>query len=397
MPKSLKIYIFLLVLIFIGIIWADATKEKPIDWRESYSLNEKNPFGLYVFNKEHKAFFKPQTVEKFSESPYEFLDKNYNTYDSIYDIDGTILLIQNKSAVDEFSENELFYFASHGNTVFYSNSNFSEKFADSLGFEINYENNFTDSLQFQTNRNQKVKNFYFNKGINNAYFSKIDSSKTVILGTQVNSKGEKFANFIKVNHVNGNFYLHLQPVAFTNYYLLKKNSQYTEAVLGYIPSKTPIYWKVKQYDNEELSSSPMRYLLSQPALRWAWYLAWITLIIFMIFNAKRRQRVIPIKEPLKNTTVDFTKTIGNLYYQEKNHQNIAEKKIIFFLEKIRNEYYIDTFNLDETFINRVHQKTGRFKKDIEDVVYRIKKIRNQSNTTEKELITFNELLEKLNL
>ena len=397
MPKSLKIYIFLLVLIFIGIIWADATKEKPIDWRESYSLNEKNPFGLYVFNKEHKAFFKPQTVEKFSESPYEFLDKNYNTYDSIYDIDGTILLIQNKSAVDEFSENELFYFASHGNTVFYSNSNFSEKFADSLGFEINYENNFTDSLQFQTNRNQKVKNFYFNKGINNAYFSKIDSSKTVILGTQVNSKGEKFANFIKVNHVNGNFYLHLQPVAFTNYYLLKKNSQYTEAVLGYIPSKMPIYWKVKQYDNEELSSSPMRYLLSQPALRWAWYLAWITLIIFMIFNAKRRQRVIPIKEPLKNTTVDFTKTIGNLYYQEKNHQNIAEKKIIFFLEKIRNEYYIDTFNLDETFINRVHQKTGRFKKDIEDVVYRIKKIRNQSNTTEKELITFNELLEKLNL
>ena len=31
MPKSLKIYIFLLVLILIGIIWADATKEKPIE------------------------------------------------------------------------------------------------------------------------------------------------------------------------------------------------------------------------------------------------------------------------------------------------------------------------------------------------------------------------------
>jgi hypothetical protein len=141
----------------------------------------------------------------------------------------------------------------------------------------------------------------------------------------------------------------------------------------------------------------MRYLLSQPALKWSWYLAWITLIIFMFFNAKRRQRVIPIKEPLKNTTVDFTKTIGNLYYQEKDHQNIAEKKIIFFLEKIRNEYYIDTYNLDETFINRVNQKTGRTKKDIENVVFMIKKIRNQSNTTEKELITFNELLEKLNL
>lgn len=395
MPKSLKIYLFFLVLIFIGIIWADATKERPINWRESYSLNEKIPFGLYVFNQEHKAFFKPQIVEKFSQSPYEFLDKKYNTIDSIYDTNGTVLLIENKSEIDEYSENELFYFASHGNTIFYSNSNFSQKFKDSLGFEIDYSNNFTDSLQFRLN--QKTANFHFYKGINNAYFSKIDSTKTEILGTQLNSEGEEFPNFIKVQHVNGNFYLHLQPVAFTNFNLLNKNKAYTEQILNFIPSKSPIYWKVKQYDNQELINSPLRYILSQPALKWAWFLAWITFIIFMIFNAKRRQRIIPIVEPLKNTTVDFTKTIGNLYFQEKDHQNIADKKIIFFLEKIRNEYYIDTYNLDETFINRVNQKTGRPKKDIEDVVFIIKKIRNQSNTTEKELVTFNELLEKLNL
>ena len=54
----------------------------------------------------------------------------------------------------------------------------------------------------------------------------------------------------------------------------------------------------------------------------------------MIFNAKRRQRVVPIINPLPNTTLDFTKTIGNLYYQEGNHQNIVDKKIIYFLEKI---------------------------------------------------------------
>ena len=40
------------------------------------------------------------------------------------------------------------------------------------------------------------------------------------------------------------------------------------------------------------------------------------------------------------------------------------------------------------------KKTEKSKKDIEDVVFFIKKLRNQSNTTEKELITFNELLEK---
>ena len=91
----------------------------------------------------------------------------------------------------------------------------------------------------------------------------------------------------------------------------------------------------------------------------------------MIFNAKRRQRVIPIIKPLPNTTVDFTKTIGNLYYQEGNHQNLIDKKIIYFLERVRNEYLIDTAVLDENFIKKLHAKTGKDIKDIEHLVYLI--------------------------
>lgn len=395
MPKSLKIYLFLLILIFVGIIWADATKDKPINWSETYSIKDKIPFGMYVFDQEHKELFEPQNIKKFSKTAYEYFDKKYNPEDSTYNIKGTVLYIDKNYAIDEISEKELFYLANHGNDVFLSASNLSQSMADSLGFEIGNNNNFIDSLQFKTAILEKPDDFYFKKGINNAYFSKIDSTTTSILGTQVDSNGKSEPNFVRVSYKNGFFYLHLQPVVFTNYYLLDKNIKYTEDVLGYISSEKDIYWNVNQ--SESISNSPMRYLLSQPALKWAWFLAWITFIIFMFFNAKRRQRVIPIIEPLKNTTVDFTKTIGNLYYQEKNHQNIAEKKVIFFLEKIRNEYYIDTFNLDETFINRLHQKTGSNKKDIEEVVFLIKKIRNQGQTTEKELITFNNLLEKINL
>ena len=74
-----------------------------------------------------------------------------------------------------------------------------------------------------------------------------------------------------------------------------------------------------------------------------------------------------------------------------------EKKIQFLLEKIRNEYYIDTFNLDDTFINRLHQKTNRNKEDLTQLVNQIKFLRNQNNITEKQLIDFNALIEKLNL
>ena len=141
----------------------------------------------------------------------------------------------------------------------------------------------------------------------------------------------------------------------------------------------------------------MGYIFSQPALNYAWKIAIISLLFFMFFNAKRKQRVIPIVEPLKNTTVDFTKTIGNLYYHEGNHHDIISKKIKFFLEKIRNEYLIDTFDLNESFINRLHQKTGKNKVEIEAVIHLIKKYRNQLDSSENDLIAFNKALEKLNL
>jgi hypothetical protein len=115
----------------------------------------------------------------------------------------------------------------------------------------------------------------------------------------------------------------------------------------------------------------------------------------MIFNAKRKQRVIPIIKPLENTTVDFTKTIGNLYFQEGNHDTIMEKKIIYFLEKLRQDYLIDTQNLDEDFIKKVQQKTGKDTTIIEKAVLLIKRQRKTFKSSEADLIELNSVLEKI--
>jgi hypothetical protein len=74
--------------------------------------------------------------------------------------------------------------------------------------------------------------------------------------------------------------------------------------------------------------------------------------------------------------------------------NIIDKKIIFFLEKIRNDYYLDTFNLDDTFINRLHQKSGKSKEEISELIHLIKKLRNQSTATENEVVALNKKIEK---
>jgi len=400
MSKSIKIYIAVLILVFAIILIADHNKQKPIDWRPTYSVNDKIPFGLYVFDKEINGILKTQKIERVSAvTPYEFLDSKYipDTTSGKYKIKGTFLNISEYGDIDDQSITELCYFVSHGNSAFLSMKTFPKSLLDSLKIEINtsFPNEKISSV-WMANKTLNSKKYSINKEeIGNNYFSKIDTLMTTVLGYQGNQK-KKQINYIKVPYINGYFYLHTQPVAFTNYNLLKKDHyQYAESVLSYIP-KGNIYWYTKGQNNESISDSPLRYIMSQPALKWAWYLFLIGILIFIIFNAKRKQRIVPILKPLPNLTLDFTKTIGNLYYQEGDHDNIIDKKIIYFLEKIRNEYLIDTTILDDEFIKKLHHKSGKEENDIRELVFLINEHRKSYHgSLEEDLIRINNAIEKV--
>lgn len=395
MNRTLKIYIAFLVLIVIGIILIDANRSKPIDWSPTFATKDKIPFGLYVLDNEIDTLLPKHKVERFGSTLYEYLDPKYSFKDSTYSVKGTLLFISQNNEFDESSLNELIWFVEHGNTAFLSMTDFPKKLMDTLKTDFGNQYSLTDSVYFNvTNREFKHHKFKFKKGASRSYFNKTDSLKTNVLGYQEIDTA-KYVNFIKVPFGRGHFYLHTQPAVFSNYYLLnKENAEYCSNILSFLPKGT-VFWQERGYKNDEVSDSPMRYILSQPTLKWAWYLFLIGMLTFIIFNAKRRQRIIPIKVPLQNTTVDFTKTIGNLYLQEGNHYIIIDKKIIYFLEKIRTDYLIDTFNLDETFVNRLHQKTGKDKTDIENVVRLIKKHRNNMNSDEKDVIEISKAIDKL--
>ncbi|MES2748469.1 MAG: DUF4350 domain-containing protein [Bacteroidota bacterium] len=398
MNKTLKIYIIFLFLLLIGIVYIDAVRPRPINWSPTYDLKDKIPFGLFVFDSESPSLLKQNTIEKIGKTPYEYFEDKYD-YDSLvdtYKIKGTVLAISEYYDIDTQSTEELFYFVGHGNTAFISAKDFPEIFKDSLNVSTSSELSTEKEVQLSfANKNLKQTQYNFNLGAGNSYFNSIDTLKTTVLGYQKAGK-TKNVNFIKVAFKKGFFYLHTQPVCFTNYHLLKDNHQmYTEDMLSYVP-KGKLFWFVKDRNGEVISHSPMRYWLSQPALKWAWYLGLLGMITFMIFNAKRRQRVVPIITPLSNTTLDFTKTIGNLYFQEGDHQNIIDKKIIYFLEKIRNEYLIDTTILDENFVKKLHQKSGKNLDDIEKVVRLINYQRKSYNQSiEEDLIEINNAIEKI--
>lgn len=397
MNRTIKLYIGLLILIMAGIVAVDCNRPKPINWAPTFDINDKIPFGLFVLNQELPLALKNNDIKKIDVTPYEFFanSKNKNTIANKYKISATILYIDEFDNIDDPSAKELLTFAKQGNTVFLSGKSFPKIISDSLKIKINNDFSVQDSIFcWMANKKFDTIKYHLHANGNVSHFKTIDTLRTKILGFQ--QKKIKDINFIKVPFGEGQFLLHTQPVAFTNYNLLQKNnSDYTANLLSYIP-KGNVIWFVKNLEKSKISTSVFRFILSQPALKWAWYLFLLGMITFMIFNAKRRQRIVPIIKPLRNTTVEFAKTIGNLYYQEANYSDMMDKKIIYFLEKLRQDYLIETIYLDDFFIKKLQQKTSKDLILVQTLVNKINHHRKKSQyATEKDLLELNALIEKL--
>lgn len=359
MNKTIKIYIGLLFLLFIGAIAIEFSKPKPINWTRTFNEAHTIPYGTFVLYNELPEIFPGSIVEDITVSPYEYFDEYYSWEDSTFTTTENYMLIDDYADIDEVSAQKLLDFASHGNTIFMSSNYLPQKILDTLGIELNNDFDFTGEAKLSLeNRAFKNDSITIDRGLSNIYFSKLDSTKTTVLGYQKFHLDVRI-NYVKINHEFGEVYLHLQPVAFTNFSLLKNdNKKYAAAILSYLPEGT-IYYDSRNKNRTELGNSPLRFILSQPALKWAWIIGLLSLIIFILFNAKRKQRIVKIIKPLENSTIAFTKTIGNLYYETKDHNNLIDKKITYFLESIRRKYFLDTQLLNDKFAKNLALKSGK--------------------------------------
>ena len=113
----------------------------------------------------------------------------------------------------------------------------------------------------------------------------------------------------------------------------------------------------------------------------------------MLFNARRKQRAVPILEPLKNTTVAFTQTISNLYLSEGDHKNLVAKKTVFFLEKVRARYLISTANLNANFIEKLAAKSGNEIQKTKYLINTILTLNKKAACSEEELIVLHKMIE----
>jgi len=93
------------------------------------------------------------------------------------------------------------------------------------------------------------------------------------------------------------------------------------------------------------------------------------------------------------TTLTFTETIGRLYLQQKDNRNIADKLITYFMEHIRNQYYLNTSQVNEEFVATLARKANSTQQAADKLFSTIKEVQQSAQISDQQLLSLNQQLE----
>jgi len=328
-----------------------------------YGYKDKEPMGGYVAYHYINSLFNygiTDVINKsFSKLRYEI---NYNK--SLY------IIVAKAVFLSKDDVESMMNYVGNGNTLFISAEYIDDKLIDTLGTRVSFD--FTSffapseyemekkdtwiSLAHETLSDPRKYGFFF-VPFNNSVIS-YDTSVTQELGYNEDHD----PNFIAIDHGQGKFILHIAPAAFSNYFLLTNNNkEYLEKTFSYFKAETnSVYWdnfyRLRRSSDENFSIAG--FFKKHPPLYFAFLIVLGSLLLFIAFGGKRRQRFVPEKIPNANTTISYTETIGRLYLQKKDNRNIALKMFTYFLEQVRNSYYLNTQSLNNEFAEALSRKSG---------------------------------------
>ena len=363
---------------------------------ETYGKNDKKPFGGNIAYRQLEAMYHTNVIRD--------RKKNFiNTWQNISDTGALYICIAPKLFVNEEEVEAMMEYVEAGNSLFISAGYIDDLLLDKIGCSEVYSDPEVEkamgtmkgtAVSALVAPNDKFAYYYYPF---ESHFTNLDSSDTRVLGYN----DLKQPNFIVHFSGKGKLYLHCDPRAFSNYFLLKENNyEYLKNSLSSTKAEPEhIYWddyynKINFRRNSEKSFSSFSEIMKHPPLKAAFWLSLILLALYILFGGKRVQRIIGQLKANDNTTVTFTETIGRLYLQKKDNKNIADKMITYFNEYIRNTYFLNTNQVNADFIAVLSRKSG-VEKDKVDTLYRsIVATHNSTVVNDYQLLSLHEQIQQ---
>jgi hypothetical protein len=382
-----KAYALGLALLFAALVGVEYNRPKPIDWSQTFSNKDKIPFGTYGLYELLPGIFPRQPVLPVRQPAANQLAG------SAAGPAGNFIFINQSFQIDSLDLVALLQHAAQGSQVFISAEHFQDILRDTLHFETAFAAAQPQQKQTALSLTHpdlaREKPFVFETRHLQAYLELAPGQRFEVLGCQAGGK----PNFVKLAFGAGAVYLHTAPLAFSNYYVVASpQSRYAALVLSHLPV-APVLWDEYQKQGRVEQDSRFRVLLAHEALRWAYYIGLSGLVLFVFFEGKRTQRIIPVLEKPRNTTLEFVQVLGSLYFNFQNHKIIADKQLHYFLEYLRQHFYVASPELDEPFQELVAAKTGLAPTQLAPLFQLIAQVRAASTISEQQLVALNRHLE----
>ncbi|WP_162915907.1 hypothetical protein [Paraflavitalea soli] len=408
MRRSLPYISYCLLLMVI--VGCSCNQSKRLNERVTLWRNDKIPYGTYYAHENLQRIFPEASIinHKTSPDPYQkaSIRDAFGQYDD--NVGKTCyLIIANEVMPDDKEIEGLIGLVSRGAKIFISSSSIDETLLDSLQLKTSLYTGFYnshDSLSVQISDPVSWKEStytYPGKAFDN-YFSYLDSSITTVLGKNEDGK----ANFVKISYESGGaFYIHLAPMALTNFFLLhKENKAYYDQVLSWLPRNIEVVrWddyfrnstrgEGKDGSGANNAYKALGWLLNQKSFAWAAGLLLLLLLLIYLVESKRKQRIIPVIQPLRNASLDFVKTIGRMYFQRKDNKDLSHKMTVHFLSYVRNRYNIRSSVMDEDFVKRLTYKSGYDQQAVQALVYDLQFAQDAPQVSDHALLELNHKLE----
>ncbi len=394
----------LVILFFTGEI---GKKNRRIDNRVTLKRQDKIPYGTYVAYQDLKYIFPNATISTNKLEPW-YWDSLSNR-----DSDQALIIMCPNFRADKYEMQKLIDFIENGNDVFISTRYITPAASKIIKCSIgSYDMDEINGEMLDDSMHIKLGNppfaapvvySYPGKSFD-TYLSNIDSNRTDVLGYSERGK----ANFIHMRAGRGNLYVHAEPLAFSNYFVLHKdNKTYYEKALSVIdPAVTKVVWDEYFLNKREFYSSlprnkkgwfntlmNLKNSNDQRSFRPAFWLLMGLLLLYVLLGMRRKQKYIPVMSKPRNDSLDFVKTIGRLYYERGDHKNLCRKMASYFLEYVRNKYKLATGTLDDKFIQQLRFKTGVDETEIRRIVTFIKFLDNEPVISAASLTDFHRQLE----
>ncbi len=394
----------LFLALLVGLLQGGKAKRE-VDWKPSFSANSDRPFGSSLVYRRLLDLYHSDSLQLLPEGPFPEL--------AYQDHEGQMLvIICNQFFPTDHRLEELKEFAYQGNDVWIAARYLSSSLMEELDLSTTYLNpSVGDSVFVEVKASGH--GFSFPARHLKTRFNSWDRSRTIVM-SEVNMDR---AVCLRVQYGRGSFILASHPLIFTNYHLLRQEgAMYMEELFAYVSEERGLMWDEyykPERPNQSSSSQDQNprerdpsqslwaYINQHEALSWTLYLLLGGALLYVLLGGKRRQRKVPIIEPLSNTTLEFTETIGRLYLfgggknaKGKNHRQIAEKKIRVWMGQIRSKYNLKTDVLGKEFEKALTAKTSCEEEEISALIGTIREVQQKNILTVNELLNLNEEIEQ---